>query len=81
VEGLGKRYRIGQGAQYTALRNLIGDVLRAPARRLRGSNHNSSGQANGGSSAGANASTSATYGDSPFIWVLKDVSFEVKIPL
>jgi len=79
VEGLGKRYCIGQGAQYTSLRNLIGDALRAPARRLRDSNHNSSGQANGGSSAGANASISASYGDSPFIWTLKDVSCEVKI--
>ena len=45
---------------------------------MRGSNHNSSGQTNGGSSAVANASTSANYGDSPFIWALKDVSFEVK---
>ena len=36
VEGLGKRYRIGQGAQHTALRNLIGDTLRAPARLLAG---------------------------------------------
>jgi lipopolysaccharide transport system ATP-binding protein len=78
VEGLGKRYRIGQGAQYTALRNLIGDALRAPARLLRGSNHHSGGQTNGGSSAAANASGSANYGDSPFIWALKDVSFEVK---
>jgi hypothetical protein len=37
VEGLGKRYRIGEGARHTALRNLIGDVLRAPARILTGS--------------------------------------------
>ena len=78
VEGLGKRYRIGQGAQHTALRNLIGDALRAPARLLRGSNHNSGGETNGGSSAAANASMSANYGGSPFIWALKDVSFEVK---
>ena len=81
VEGLGKRYRIGHAKQHNALRNVIGDALRAPARLLRGRNHNSGGQANGGSSAAANASTSANYGDSPFIWALKDVSFEVKIPL
>src|SRR5580658_9155569 len=39
VEGLGKRYRLGEGARHTALRNLIGDVLRAPVRMLIGSNH------------------------------------------
>ena len=39
VEGLGKRYRIDQGVRHTALRNLIGDALRAPARLLTGSNN------------------------------------------
>jgi lipopolysaccharide transport system ATP-binding protein len=81
VEGLGKRYRIGQGAQHNALRNLIGDVLRAPVRLFRGgSNHNSGAQANGDSSAGTNSSTSSNthHRGSPFIWALKDVSFEVK---
>src|SRR5580704_2948460 len=78
VEGLGKRYRIGHAKQHNALRNVIGDALRAPARLLRGPNHNSGGQANGRSSAAANATTSANYGGSPFIWALKDVSFEVK---
>src|ERR1700740_3037437 len=76
VEGLGKRYRIDQGAQHTALRNLIGDALRAPVRLLLGSNHNFSGHANGGSSDGANARTN--HRASPFIWALKDVGFEVK---
>jgi lipopolysaccharide transport system ATP-binding protein len=77
VEGLGKRYRIGRGAQHTALRNLIGDALRAPVRLLRGDkNHNSSRQANGGSGAGPNASSN--YRGSSFIWALKDVTFEVK---
>jgi lipopolysaccharide transport system ATP-binding protein len=75
VKGLGKRYRISQGAQHTALRNLIGDALRAPIRLLRGPNHNSGGQANGGSSA---ANKSTNYRGSSFIWALKDVSFEVK---
>src|ERR1700726_2142087 len=80
VEGLGKRYRIGQGAQHNALRNLIGDALRAPVRLLRGSNHNSGGQANGGSSDRASTSSnrSTNHRGSPFIWALKDVSFEVK---
>lgn len=76
VEALGKRYRIGQGAQHTALRNLIGDALRAPLRLFRGSNQNSSSQANDGSSGGAGAN--ANQRGSPFIWALKDISFEVK---
>jgi lipopolysaccharide transport system ATP-binding protein len=76
VEGLGKRYRIDQGAQHNALRNLIGDALHAPVRFFRGSNHNSGGQANVGSRAVANVSTN--HRGSPFIWALKDVGFEVK---
>jgi lipopolysaccharide transport system ATP-binding protein len=76
VEGLGKRYCIDQGAQHNALRHLIGDALRAPVRLLRDSNHNSGGQANGGSSDGPSSSTK--HRGSPFIWALKDVGFEVK---
>ena len=37
VEGLGKRYRLGEGLRHTALRNLLGDALRAPLRLLTGS--------------------------------------------
>src|ERR1700751_4204806 len=66
VEGLGKRYRIGQAKQHNALRNVIGDVLRVPVRLLVG-NSNLSSAANGGSN-----------GRSPYIWALKDVSFDVK---
>ena len=36
VEGLGKRYRIGQPKQHNALSHVIGDVLRAPVRLLSG---------------------------------------------
>ena len=39
VEGLGKRYRIGQAKQHNALRNVIGDVLRAPVRLLGGNSN------------------------------------------
>src|ERR1700730_7741753 len=43
VEGLGKRYRIGERERYLALRDVISRVLRAPARLLavssKGSNH------------------------------------------
>ena len=34
VEGLGKRYRIGQPKQHSALSHVIGDALRAPLRLL-----------------------------------------------
>src|ERR1700719_2209269 len=88
VEGLGKRYRIDQGKRHNVLSHLIGDALRAPVRLLRGrsihnsghnSGHHSSAQPNGGSSAAASARASTTLnGGSPFIWALKDVSFEVK---
>ena len=81
VEGLGKRYRIDQGARHTALRNLIGDALRSPARLLTGSSHGSNNHPSAGSPAantapGANTPTAAN-GRSRFIWALKDVNFEV----
>ena len=41
VEKIGKRYRIGKPAQHTALRNLIGDALRAPFRLLSGNSERS----------------------------------------
>ena len=50
AEGLGKRYRIGQGARHTALRNLIGDALRAPSRLLTGWSRGSNNHASAGSS-------------------------------
>ena len=83
VEGLGKRYRIGQGVRHNALSHLIGHALRAPVRLLRGSNHYSEAQANGGPVVAGNAAASARAsttmnGGSSFIWALKDVGFEVK---
>ena len=76
VEGLGKRYRIDQGVRQTALRHLIGDALRAPVRLLGGaSSHNS--DLNRGRNSLHNLAGQAN-GDSPFIWALKDVSFDVK---
>jgi lipopolysaccharide transport system ATP-binding protein len=83
VEKLGKRYRIGQAKQHNALSHLIGDALRAPVRLVRGSNDTSSAQGNDGPSNARNAAAGAsanrnTNGNSPYIWALKDVSFEVK---
>jgi lipopolysaccharide transport system ATP-binding protein len=83
VSGLGKRYRIGQGGRHNALRNLIGDALRAPVRLLTGSSHSSNNHPSAGSPVGnGNAASgvsmrAAENGRSRFIWALKDVNFEV----
>ena len=79
VAGLGKRYRLGEGLRHTALRNLLGDALRAPLRLLTGSSHASHGPQRA-SSLGVNATVDAAStanGSSRFIWALKDVNFEV----
>jgi lipopolysaccharide transport system ATP-binding protein len=81
VEGLGKRYRIDQNVRHTALRNLIGDALRAPARLLKGRNHSSNNRPSAGSPTGNTtpgvSMPAAANGRSCFIWALKDVNFEV----
>ena len=80
VAGLGKRYRLGEGLRHTALRNLLGDALRAPLRLLAGSSHASHGP-DRASSLAVNApvdAASTANGGSRFIWALKDVNFEVR---
>jgi lipopolysaccharide transport system ATP-binding protein len=79
VAGLGKRYCIAEGARYNALRNLIGDALRAPLGLLTGSSrnsHNPPSAAPAAGNPGAEAGMAAN-GHSRFIWALKDVTFEV----
>jgi lipopolysaccharide transport system ATP-binding protein len=79
VAGIGKRYRLGEGLRHTALRNLLGDALRAPLRLLNGSNHTSNKRpavARAGNPAADTAA--ASNGRSRFIWALKDVHFEVQ---
>lgn len=64
VEGLGKRYRIGELQQYKALRDTLTDALYAPFR---------------GISRLVNPISQIRYPKSDnHIWALKDVSFEVK---
>ena len=80
VEKIGKRYRIGQPKQQTALSHAIGDALRAPARLFRkGANPAPGG--NGSASTNGNKSIHIdkdSSGGSPYLWALKDVSFDVK---
>jgi len=68
VAGLGKRYRIGQAKQHNALRHVIGDALGAPLRLLSGNSNVSSANSNGKN----------LKGGSPYIWALKNVTFDVK---
>src|SRR5580658_3852234 len=80
VEGLGKRYRLGEGLRHTALRNLLGDALRLPLRVLGGGGRASHAPPSAESPA-ANAPADAgpaINGNSRFIWALKDVNFEVQ---
>jgi len=61
VEGLGKRYRIGERQQYKALRDVLTDAVYAPVR--------AAGRLLRGGSREAQPDST--------IWALKDVSFEV----
>jgi len=62
VEGISKRYYLGEGGQfrYLALRDVIAQALRAPTRIFQSGNGASSGAGSGE------------------MWALKDVSLEVK---
>jgi len=63
-EGLAKQYRIGERESYKTLRDLVTEAFTAPFRRLRGgSGHSFEGRSEG---------------ETPTIWALKDVSFEIK---
>jgi len=62
VEGLGKRYRIGERQQYKALRDVLTDALHAPARAAGSLFRGRDGRGPGPES---------------HIWALKDASFEV----
>src|SRR6202453_2875313 len=80
VEGLGKRYRLGEGLRHTALRNLLGDVLRLPLRVLGGGGRASHAPPSAEPTAATPpaAAGPAINGNSRFIWALKDVNFEVR---
>ena len=65
VEKLSKRYRIGQRYSYGTLRDsLVGGVSRAGKRLRPGAGHSSQ--------------TAAGADGSPYIWALKDISFQVE---
>ena len=80
ARGLSKRYRLGEGIRHTALRNVIGDALRAPLALLAGSSHASNNGPSAGLRSGkaVNGAGIAANGSSRFMWALKDVDFEVR---
>jgi lipopolysaccharide transport system ATP-binding protein len=69
VEGLGKRYRIGQPKRHDALSHVIGDALRAPLRLLSGNSNVLSASSNG---------NKKVNGGSPYLWALKDINFDIR---
>ena len=79
VEGLGKRYRIGERERYRALRDVITDGVASPFRKLRsalsGNGHRGSVGSNGNGHLPTSDPRPLT---SDLFWALKDVSFEVK---
>jgi lipopolysaccharide transport system ATP-binding protein len=74
VEGLGKRYRIGQREPYSTLRESLAGAFAFPFRWLRNGQHLT---LNGGSSV-SNPQSEIRNPKSDFIWALKDVSFQVQ---
>lgn len=69
VEGLGKRYRIGQPRHHNALSHVIGDALRAPVCLLGGNSSVRSASSNGNKNVN---------GGSPYLWALKDINLDVR---
>ncbi|MCU1249572.1 MAG: transporter binding protein [Edaphobacter sp.] len=63
-EGLAKQYQIGERESYKAIRDVITEIVASPLRRLRSVLEHSS-----------NGSATA---ETPNIWALKDVSFEIQ---
>lgn len=77
AQGLGKLYNIRAGMRHTALRHLIGDCFRAPARLLRVLSRTSrDGETQDASAKGLVTSQSPR--NRGFIWALKGVSFEIR---
>src|SRR5437870_2447992 len=75
VNGLGKRYRIGQQERYKSLRDVVTGAFAAPFRRLRSATQNGNGKINSRTGADHSQERLAENG---FIWALDDVCFDVK---
>ncbi|MCX5998576.1 MAG: ABC transporter ATP-binding protein [Chloroflexi bacterium] len=83
VEGLGKRYRIGQYVGYKTIRESLTNAVSAPFRRLRPAHHEPSAMSHEPSrhelsSKPHELSAVSHELSANTLWALKDVSFEVK---
>ena len=67
VEGLGKRYRIGERQRYLALRDVLTRAVTAPVRFFGSGKSPSATNGNGNGQ-----------DDRSHIWALKDVSFDIR---
>jgi lipopolysaccharide transport system ATP-binding protein len=65
ADNLGKRYRLGQLEPYKTLRDVITGAFTAPFRRRRSQNR-------------SGLPSAIQHAKSEYVWVLKDVSFEIK---
>ena len=63
IQGLGKRYKLGQRASYGNLRESITNTITSPARVLR--------------SLAGRARSNGNGGDDGHIWALRDVSLDI----
>ncbi len=74
AEGISKRYRIGQRERYYTLRDAIARTFTAPYQRFR----NGRGPIAGNTLTPAVSHSGHAIQNAPFIWALRDVSFEIK---
>ncbi len=72
VEGLSKLYRIGQRERYYTLRDTLTNAFTAPFRWLR------NGRQPTADDGPSPRNSQSAIRHSPFLWALKDVSFEIK---
>jgi hypothetical protein len=80
VENLSKQYRIGQREVYRTLRDTLTDTMYAPFRRVRAmvKRRNGEREKQGNTESQFSDSQLPRFPDSPYLWALKDVSFEVR---
>ncbi|MCX5998141.1 MAG: ABC transporter ATP-binding protein [Chloroflexi bacterium] len=78
VEGLGKRYRIGQFVGYKTLRESLTNAITSPFHRLRHQPSDTGHEPSSDSRELSAMSHELARHEPSHIWALKDVSFEVK---
>src|ERR1700746_2702916 len=75
AENLGKRYRLGEGERYLALRDLLGRAASRPVRLFVGNRRSLPDHTHPG---GNHRNGSRRNWEHSHIWALKDASFEIR---